>query len=325
MQDGRAWIFDLVDAVAEAHHLFLASEPVLGPSADRLRRAVLDAVQGGKHLLVGASVERPGKAAYRRCHDRIRVGERGSRHAGRECRRVHRVLGMEDQSDVENPFGKPGWDLPLQHVEEVRGMAELGARLDGVISAPNPIPGRDDGRQLRDQADHAQTKEFGVGDVVALVEHAHRGDGGGQRIHRFAALRQRLQEVDDAELEPALGDQLLPELVELGAGRKAPKEQHIRDLFVGPTFGEHLDRVPSVLKLPDGSIDQTDAATGRWNAGQAWNVFAHFRHRLHFRAKRSGGNLAVHPTGASRSEKLCKYRTCRAENQVCTFLEHLLP
>jgi len=119
--------------------------------------------------------------------------------------------------------------------------------------------------------------------VVTLVEHPHRRDRSGQRVHRLATLGQRLQKIDDPEFEAALCDQLEAELVELGRAWQASKKEQIGDFFVGTLLGEHLDRVAPILELPHRPIDQTDAAAGGRNAGQAWNIFGHFGHGLHFR------------------------------------------
>ena len=132
---------------------------------------------------------------------------------------------MQNQAHVEHALGQASGNLPFQHVQEVRGVAELAARLDGVVSTPNSMPGSHDGRQLGDQADDAQPQELGVRNVVALVEHTHGRDGGGERIHRLAAFWQGLQKVDDSELETTLRDQLVAELVELGRARQVPENQ----------------------------------------------------------------------------------------------------
>ena len=160
--------------MAEAGDLQLAREPILGPGAHGHRPRIRDRPEHAQHFFVRAAVQRPGQRADRGRHHRVRVGQRRPGHARGERRRVHLVLGVQDQRDVHRVRDQRLGLLAGQDVEEVRGMAEVGMALDRIVAVADALPGRDDRRQLGDQADDAVVAELRVVHVVARIEHARR-------------------------------------------------------------------------------------------------------------------------------------------------------
>src|SRR5437773_4470718 len=119
LQDHGARVVGLVDAVSEPHDPL----PPFEPAADLLLDVLVasDLGQQVHHLLVGATVQRALEGADGAGDGGVHVGQRGGDHARREGRRVHLVVGVQDQCNVERPRRLLVGPLTGQHPEEVRG------------------------------------------------------------------------------------------------------------------------------------------------------------------------------------------------------------
>jgi len=79
-------------------------------------------------------MERPLQGADGRGDGAVQVRERRGGHDGRERRRVEAVVGVEHQRHVEGLREDVVGRLAVEHVEEVRGVREVFAWLDGVLA-----------------------------------------------------------------------------------------------------------------------------------------------------------------------------------------------
>ena len=176
LENARADVAGLVDAVAKAHDPFLARQGVTDPLLGAVRPAGRH--QNVHHLLVGAAVERALERADGAGNTRVHVAERRDDNAGGEGRGVELVLGVEDERDIEGlHFLGSGFGL-AEHVEEVRGLAEVLARQDWEEPLGEAVVVGDGDGDLREEP--LGLAEIGVVGVVGgvLVEMAEGGDGG---------------------------------------------------------------------------------------------------------------------------------------------------
>ena len=105
------------------------------------------------------------------------------------------MLGVEDQRHVERLHFLRRRLGVAEHVEEVRGLAEVLARGDGLQSLREAVVIGDGDGDLREQS--LGLAEVGVVRVVGrvLVEVAERGDRGAESVERRRPLGQRAEEV----------------------------------------------------------------------------------------------------------------------------------
>jgi len=75
----------------------------------------------------------PLQRADRRRDDRVRVGQRGGRHETRKGRRIHRVLGVQDEAIVENVDPQGMRRCFGQHVEKILTEAQLVSRANSDV------------------------------------------------------------------------------------------------------------------------------------------------------------------------------------------------
>src|SRR6266571_4540201 len=138
-QDPGARVPGLVDAVAEPHHLLLVAQPVLDVVGGPVGRA--DLVEHVADLLDRAAVQPPLQRGDGGGHGRVHVGQRRRRDPAGEGRRVHGVVGVEQQADVEVPGELLVRLLAGERVEEAAGQRLVVARLDRVAAGPQALDG----------------------------------------------------------------------------------------------------------------------------------------------------------------------------------------
>ncbi len=103
------------------------------------------------------------------------------------------MLGVQDHRHVERVHHDQLGHVAEGHVQEVRGVGEIVARLDEVLVAAAALVPGDDGGELCEQADRlveVGLRDLGVG--IGRADHAH---GRPHHIHR---MRRQGQVVDDA-------------------------------------------------------------------------------------------------------------------------------
>ena len=93
----------------------------------------------------------PDSAAIARGDRGVQVGIGARDHARGERRGVRAVLRMQDHVEVHESRGVARWALALQHVKEVRRMAERPVRRDRLAAVANMLVRGDYHRHLRRQ------------------------------------------------------------------------------------------------------------------------------------------------------------------------------
>jgi hypothetical protein len=100
------------------------------------------------------------------------------------------VIGVQDQSDIEESGLFGAGFLIVNHVQEVCGVTQVGAwcdRLEVLLQADHD---RDDRGHLRDQIQGLIEFAFRA-DIIGLrVEHAKHADGTAQHVHRVRISRE---------------------------------------------------------------------------------------------------------------------------------------
>ena len=129
--------------------------------------------------------------------------------------------------------------------------------LDHVETGANAIPGRHDGRHLRNQLD----RRVHVGQVLAACvyrrEETESADDRTQYVHRPRRLGDVLHRVDQRLRQRAARAQLPFERLELGSIRQPAVQQQMHDFFERRIGYEIVDIVSSIGETPDGPFDVT--------------------------------------------------------------------
>ena len=203
LDDLRARVEVLVDAVAEAHQLeascscpwpaptyFFTSPPSLWMASEHL-----------EHLLVRAAVQRAPERADAGADRREEVRLARADDAHRARRAVLLVIGVQDEQKVHH-LHELGVDLVLlgrdreHHVEEVRAVRQRVLRVDERLPDGLLVRERRDRPHLRDEARDRDVAHVDVVDVervrvVARQRRDHRAQDG----HRVGRRREALEEV----------------------------------------------------------------------------------------------------------------------------------
>src|SRR5262249_11369845 len=150
LEDAGADVAGLVNAVAETHHAFLASQGIANPLFRRVGAA------GGAdqvhHLFVGPAVKRTLESADGGNDAGVQVGLRRANDTRGERRGVKLVLGIENQGYVKRPSDVELRLRAAQEKQEVRARGQIGARDDFGVALAEAIKSGNRQRDLREQA-----------------------------------------------------------------------------------------------------------------------------------------------------------------------------
>ena len=201
---GRAGIFGVVDAMAEAGDLFLLGEH-LADVLDWVGAGFVDGVEEAHGGLVGSAVEWAFEGADGSGDGGVDVGEGGGDDARGEGAGVELVVGVEDEGDVEGAGGGVGGLFAVEHPEEVGGVRESGVGFDDGLALADAIEDGDDHGDLRGEA--VGLADVGVVRAVGFVGvvDAEEGDGGAEDLHGRGVCGDAAEEVDDLGVELAGG------------------------------------------------------------------------------------------------------------------------
>ena len=262
-QVGRARILGVVHPMAETWNLLLPRELRPHELLDSLRgRCRADVQEHPHHVGVRPPVQRPLEGANGADDGRMDVGQGRGRHAGRKCRRIQLVVGMQDQRDVEGVSGETGRALAGEHVQKVGGMAEHRIRLDRSSAGVHPAHRRDERAELRGQADGlAMVGVRGtVGRIRIVVTECRRERP--QRIHQVA-FRQRPHQTDDGLRQRARRGELGLEIAELRAGRQPMVPQKVADFLERGVARQIVNVVAAVGEHAAIAVEMTDGGGRR--------------------------------------------------------------
>ena len=233
------------------------------PGADLLVHAVVaaDRLQQLHHLLVGAAVQRPLERADRAGDGGVHVRQGGGDHAGGEGGRVHLVVGVQDQGNVERLCGGRAGLLTGQHVQEVGrmrrapGSGAIGSSPRRRRSYRATIVGIFAIRRVALAKLASTAFEFLSGssnesDDTRGAQHLHRLGVIGQHVDHRGGLRRQLASVGQGR-----GERL-----QLGHGGQMPAQSQEAHLFVGGVLREVADVVPAVDQNAVLTVDRAQAA-----------------------------------------------------------------
>ena len=246
--DRRARIEVLVDAMAEAHQ---AEVVVLVLGLGQILRHVLDGadlLEHREHRFVRAAVRRTPQrrdAGGDRCV-RIRAGAAGETH-GRGAG-VLLVIGVQDEQQIERLRSHRIDVVRLarhgeEHVQQVRAVVEIVARIDERLAERVLVGRRGDRRNLRDDAmreDLAMARVMDVHRVV--IERRHRRDHARQHRHRVRVVLKAVEESQQRFVDHRVVLDRVRELGELLAGRQFAVDQQVGDLEEIALLRQLLDR-----------------------------------------------------------------------------------
>ena len=152
------------------------------------------------------------------------------------------MLDVQDQADVEDLLDERVGQFAVDHVEEVRRVAEVVQRRDRVSALAHVLEGGEYGRHLGDEANGGLVVRLVVVGV-ARVEEAHGGNAGLERGHGMGGLGKELDEVEDRRFDGAMSGELRLERVELLSTRQIALKDEVGGLLEGAVLGEFLDGV----------------------------------------------------------------------------------
>jgi hypothetical protein len=198
--DLRARIEVLVDAMAETHEtevagLVLGHRQVFG---NLFRRA--DFLEHFEHGFVGSTVCRAPQRRHAGGNRGVRIGAGRTRQPHGRRAGVLFVVGMQDEQEIER-FGSDRIDDVLlagnrkEHVQHVRAVVEVIARIDERLAERMFVGRRRDGRQLGHDAMGENLPMTRVMDVHRVViERRHRGHHRGHHGHRVRVVMEAAKE-----------------------------------------------------------------------------------------------------------------------------------
>ena len=180
---GRAGIFGVVDAMAEAGDFFLLGEHLFHV-LDWVGARFFDGVEEAHGGLVGSAVEWAFEGADGSGDGGVDVGEGGGDDARGEGAGVELVVGVEDEGDVEGAGGGGGGLLAVEHPEEVGCVRESVVGVDDGFDLADAVEDGDDHGDLRGEA--VGLADVGVVRAVGFVGvvDAEERDGGAEDFHR---------------------------------------------------------------------------------------------------------------------------------------------
>ena len=252
LDDPRARVVVLVDAVAEAHQALVALLHALDEVGDVV--AVLDAPQHPQHGLVGAAVQRAVERGDAGRDGRVGIGLRRADRAHRARRAVLLVVGVQDEQDVERAFqARIGLVLQLghlvHHVQEVARVREVVVGIDVRLALGVAVGERRQRRHLGDQPDRLDVTVLRVVDVRRLgIERRQRADRAEQHAHRVRVVAEATEELLDVLVHERVDRDLVLPVRQLRGGRQLAVDEQVGDLEIGRLLGELLDRVAAVLE-----------------------------------------------------------------------------
>ncbi len=182
-----------------------------------------DLLQHLERGLVGAAVRRAPQAGDAGSDAGERIGARGAGEAHRRGRGVLLVVGVQDEDAVERARDDRIDHVGLArhreaHLQEVRGVVEVVARIDERLADRILVGHRRDRRHLGDQAvagDHALLGIVDVGEVV--IEGRQRADDAAHHRHRVRVAAEAREEARHLLVHHGVAGDGVAEVLELGS------------------------------------------------------------------------------------------------------------
>ena len=151
-----------------------------------------------------------------------------------------------------------------EHVQQIRAVIEIVARIDEGLSERMLVCGRGDRRNLRDDAMSeylAMTRIMDVHRVV--IERRHRRNHAREHRHRMRVVLETVEEPQQRFVDHRVVLNRVRELRELLARRQLAVDKEIRDLEEVALFRELLDRHAAMQEHTFVAIDEGDLALAR--------------------------------------------------------------
>jgi hypothetical protein len=127
----------------------------------------------------------------------VHVFERAGDDARRKGRSVQLVVGVEDQSDVEDVRFVGLGALAAHHVQKVFRDRQRVVGLDHVLAGADAFPGGDQRADLRRQLDGGFDGRVAVRRVAFGVVKPERRNARPEHVHRVGVFRKRFHHFDD--------------------------------------------------------------------------------------------------------------------------------
>ena len=148
-----------------------------------------------------------------------------------------------------------------EHVQQVRAVVEIVARIDERLAERVLVSRGGDRRNLGDDAvgeDLAMARVMDVHRVV--IEGRHRGDHARQHRHRVRVVLEAVEESQQRFVDHRVVLDRVHELRQLVAGRQLAVDQQVGDLQEVALLGQLLDRDPTMQQHALVAVDERDAA-----------------------------------------------------------------
>jgi len=156
------------------------------------------------------------------------------------------VLGVEDHRDVEGLDDFLDRFLAESHPEEVRGVAQVIARLHNVLAVPAPLVIGHDGRHGREKVNCLGHVGLPRGVLGQGVPCAHDRGRGPADIHRMRGGGQCVHHLLHDRIDRAAGAFPRGELRQLFRGGQFTVPEQVGDFLEAAPGSEFLDGVAAV-------------------------------------------------------------------------------
>ena len=190
-----------------------------------------DLLEHLEHGFVGAAMRRTPERGHAGGNRRVRIGAGGARQPHGRSAGVLLVVGVQDEQQVER-LGGDRIDVVLlaghreEHVQHVRAVVEIVARIDERLAERMLVGRRRDGRQLGDDAVREDLAVPRVMDVHRVViERGHRRHHRRHHRHRVRVVMEAAEEPQQRLVDHRVIADAVLELLELRLARQIAVQQ----------------------------------------------------------------------------------------------------
>src|SRR5712692_2718236 len=231
LDDARAGIVMLVDAVAEAHQLHFAGLHALDELRYFLYRANLH--EHVQDFFIRAAVERSVERGNGRRQRGIGIHVGTAHAAHRVCRAVLFVVGMQNEKNIQRALQRGVGTVlrlgrPKQHVQEITRIAQVVVWIYKRHAQGMPVRKRRDGRHLANQPVWLLLAGLGAEDILRIM--VERGKSGNRRYrhaHGMGVVMEAIEEFLDALVDVGVVRDVVGPILQLRGCRQLAGEQQV--------------------------------------------------------------------------------------------------
>ena len=179
------------------------------------------------------------------------------------------MIRVQDQCNIQRLCHRLVRGSAVQHIREIRRMAQVRARSDRFFSVANAVECRNERGGLRGQPDGLTEIRFGRHVFGIAIEHRKHGRRRAKGFHRKRLVRQRLHVIDYLLWNHAGRRQLFGRVVQFGVFRQAPEPQKMACFLERRVCCQLVDVVSAIREYSLLTIDVTNRGFTRYDVFQS--------------------------------------------------------